>query len=74
VGRPTGNAVAERVIQPLKVELVWTRDFETIDELRDAVAAWMDKYNHARPHQDLNWRTPVEERAAKLSDRLAAAA
>ena len=33
--------VAERVIQTLKVELVWTRDFETIDELREAMAAWM---------------------------------
>lgn len=74
IGRPTGNAVAERVIQTLKVELVWTRDFETIDELREAVAAWMHKYNHARPHQALNWKTPAEERAAKLAGRLATAA
>lgn len=74
VGRPTGNAVAERVIQTLKVELIWTRDFETIEELREAVAAWMQKYNHVRPHQALNWRTPTEERAAKLSGRLATAA
>jgi putative transposase len=74
VGRPTGNAVAERVIQTLKVELVWTRDFETIDALREAVAAWVHKYNYARPHQALNWRTPAEERAAKLSGRLETAA
>lgn len=26
VGRATGNAVAERLIQTLKVELIWTRD------------------------------------------------
>jgi transposase InsO family protein len=32
VGRPTGNAVAERFIQTLKVELIWTREWETMAE------------------------------------------
>jgi transposase InsO family protein len=54
VGRPTGNAVAERVIQTLKVELVWTRNLETIDELREAVTAWMHQYNHVRPRQEFS--------------------
>jgi len=31
VGRPTWNAVAERVIQTLKVELLWTRDWESLE-------------------------------------------
>jgi hypothetical protein len=38
VGRPTGNAVAERLIQTLKVELIWIRDWETIGELREAIS------------------------------------
>jgi hypothetical protein len=61
-GRPTGNAVAERVIQTLKIELIWTRDWETIDELREAVAAWRKFYNNHRPHESLNWLTPAEFR------------
>ena len=40
VGRPTGNAVAERFIRTLKVELLWTRDWESLDELRQAVKEW----------------------------------
>jgi transposase InsO family protein len=66
VGRPTGNAVVERFIQTLKVELIWTRDWTTIDELREAVAQWLHVYNHVRPHEALGWMTPAEKRAANL--------
>ena len=27
VGRPTGNAIAERFIQTVKVEVIWTQDW-----------------------------------------------
>lgn len=66
VGRPTGNAVAERFIQTLKVELIWTRDWESIAELREAVAQWLHVYNHVRPHEALSWMTPAEKRAESL--------
>lgn len=72
VGRPTGNAVTERVIQTLKVELIWTRDWECIQELRDAIQAWLHVYNYERPHQALNWQTPAEKRADNLTARSAA--
>jgi putative transposase len=74
VGRPTGNAVAERFIQTLKVELIWTRDWETIAELREAITMWLDEYNHRRPHQALGWETPAERRAQNLSPNLGLAA
>jgi len=74
VGRPTGNAVTERLIQTLKVELVWTRDWETIAELREAINLWLEEYNHRRPHQALNWETPAERRAKNLSPTLGLAA
>lgn len=67
VGRPTGNAVVERFIQTLKVELIWTRDWESIAELREATNVWLKQYNHLRPHQALNWETPAERRAKNLS-------
>jgi transposase InsO family protein len=66
VGRPTGNAVVERFIRTLKEELIWLRDWESADELRAAVATWLDHYHHHRPHQALNWQTPTERRAERL--------
>jgi putative transposase len=74
VGRPTGNAVAERVIQTLKVELIWTRDWESLDEVREAVIQWLQVYNHVRPHQALDWMTPAEKRAENLGVELKTAA
>lgn len=67
VGRPTGNAVVERFIRTLKEELIWLRDWNSADELRAAVAPWLDHYHHHhRPHQALNWQTPMERRAERL--------
>jgi len=48
------------------VELIWTRDWETIAELREAISVWMEQYNHQRPHQALDWETPAERRAKNL--------
>jgi putative transposase len=66
VGRPTGNAVVERVIRTLKEEGVWLRDWNDIDELRVAIDAWVRRYNERRPHQSLGWKTPAEYRAEHL--------
>jgi transposase InsO family protein len=74
VGRPTGNAVAERFIQTLKIELVWTRDWDSLDELQDAINRWLVRYNGCRPHQSLGWMTPDEKRASNLGLQLEAAA
>lgn len=70
VGRPTGNAIVERLIQILKQELLWTRDWESIDELREEIAKWMERYHHERPHQALGWRTPAQQRAINLGTPL----
>lgn len=66
VGRPTGNAVAERVIRTLKEEVIWLRDWDSADEVRAAVEAWVVRYNEQRPHQALGYATPAEHRAKKL--------
>ena len=66
VGRPTGNAVAERVIRTMKEEVIWLRDWKNAAELREALLAWQVRYNTQRPHQALGWRTPAEYRAEKL--------
>lgn len=66
VGRPTGNAVVERFIETLKVELIWPQDWRSAEELRQAIDRWLVKYNFERPHQALNEQTPAERRALNL--------
>jgi transposase InsO family protein len=66
VGRPTGNAVVERFIRTMKEEVVWLRDWESADDLRAALDAWLVRYNERRPHQSLAWKTPATFRAEKL--------
>ena len=66
VGRPTGNAVAERVIRTLKEECIWLADWNTIEHLQAAIDAWLWEYNNERPHQALDWQTPAERRQERL--------
>ena len=74
VGRPTGNAVAERFILTMKSELIWTRDWESAAELKAALDRWLVEYHTERPHQALAWQTPFENRAANLGLLIEAAA
>jgi transposase InsO family protein len=66
VGRPTGNAITERVILTMKTELIWARDWESAEELRQALEVWRQRYNERRPHESLNWKTPAQKRAENL--------
>ena len=45
VREPEGNGVAERFIRTLKENLLWVRDFETIEELRLALIEFARWYN-----------------------------
>jgi putative transposase len=74
VGRPTGNAVAERTIRTLKEECVWLQDWNDIEELRAALSAWQHSFNAERPHQSLGWQTPTERREERLGGAILAAA
>ena len=58
----------------MKSELIWTRDWESAAELRNALGAWLKTYHYERPHQALGWKTPAEKRAENLKLRLAEAA
>lgn len=66
VGRPTGNAVAERTIQTMKIECLWLEEFDDVQAVQRALDAWKLVFNNERPHQSLNWKTPTEVRAEKL--------
>lgn len=59
---PTDNTMVERIIQTTEYEL-WLFD-ETIipdaDYLNQRVSVWFGRYNNYRPHQSLNYLTPME--------------
>jgi len=61
VGNCHDNAVAESFFANLKNELTYHRDFKTRQEARTAIFEYIELfYNRKRPHQTLNFKTPVE--------------
>ena len=59
-GDPKDNAVAERVNNTVKNELLLGMSFFSIEEVRKAVKVAVDFYNNERPHMSLNWQTPAQ--------------
>lgn len=55
---PKGNADTERVIRTIKEDLVWPREFDSIQEFEAALKNWINDYNEDFPHSALNYQTP----------------
>ena len=53
---------------------VWTRDWLSIEELRDVITEWIVRYNEERTHQALGWQTPFHRRCLNLGEPLERAA
>ena len=62
VRAPEGNGVAERFIRTLKEQLLWVRHFDTVEELRQALLAFKDRYNRNWLLQRHRYRTPAQVR------------
>lgn len=60
---PEQNGMIERFFRSLKEECTWLHNFETFDEAKRAISAWIRFYNEERPHQSLNYLSPHEYRA-----------
>jgi putative transposase len=58
---PESQAFIESWFGKLKERLVWRSEFETLDQARKEIAAYIDAYHH-RPHSGLRDRTPAEVR------------
>lgn len=63
VRQPEGNGVAERAIRTLKEQLLWVRHFATVEELRQALAAFAAEYNASWLRQRQGYKTPNQIRA-----------
>jgi putative transposase len=59
-GRWMDNVFIERLWRSLKYEEVHPKAHGTMIELRQGIANYMEKYNHLRPHQALDYKTPDE--------------
>src|SRR5262249_27430666 len=58
---PQSQACIESWFGKLKERLVWRSEFETLDQARRELTAYIDAY-HQRPHSGLRYRTPAEVR------------
>ena len=58
---PESQAFIESWFRYLKERCVWRHEFETLDQAREVIAAYIDHY-HDRPHSRLNYLTPREVR------------
>ena len=61
---PKGNADTERVIRTIKEDLVWPREWLTVEQLRVALDWWISQYNDDYPHSAIGYRTPQQFEAS----------
>jgi len=59
-GRALDNIFTERLWRTIKYEEVYLHSYAHPKEARANLARYVDFYNHRRPHQALDYRTPAE--------------
>lgn len=57
---PKGNADTERLIRTLKEDLIWPREWLTVDQLEQELTRWIRDYNEDYPHSALGYQTPQQ--------------
>ena len=67
VGDAYDNALAESFVDSFKTELITDRVWRTRTQLELAIVEWVGWFNHARLHEALGDRPPVEFEAQALS-------
>lgn len=71
VGEPETNGVAERFVRTLKQQVVHGKSYAGVEELREAVRVFVERYNRAWRVEKLGFMTPLEARAAAAMPRAA---
>ena len=60
-GRALDNVFCERLWRSVKYENIYLKQDDTVGQLQTGLSDYFNFYNHERPHQSLNYRTPAEE-------------
>jgi len=58
-GRALDNIFIERLWRSLKYELIYLREFKTVQEVKEAIGEYFIFYNNERLHQSLGYKTPA---------------
>ena len=67
VRQPECNGCVERFIRTLKEQLLWVRTLQNVEELRQALAEFRDRYNQRWIVQRLGYLTPAQARQQLLA-------
>lgn len=59
-GKPTDNPFIESFNGSFRDECLNTHWFLSLEDAYEKINAWVDEYNHFRPHSSLNDQTPAE--------------
>ena len=59
VGEPQCNGAIERFVRTLKEQCLWLHRFETLDQARAIIGAFIERYNHEWLIERLDHRTPT---------------
>jgi len=65
-GRCLDNIFIERLWRSVKYEEVYLKDYQQYAEAQQSLSRYFRHYNHERPHQALEYRTPAEVYGARL--------
>ena len=65
--QPEGNGCVERFIRTLKEQLLLVGMFQTVEELRQALAEFRERYNQRWIVQRHNYLTPQQARQQLLA-------
>ena len=58
---PESQAFIESWFGKLKEREVWLNEYETLDDARDGIGGYVERYHH-HPHSGLDYKTPLEVR------------
>jgi len=72
VREPEGNGCVERFFRTLKEQLLWVRDFTTLEELAEALEQFRQRYNDHWLVERLSFKSPRQARQRLLALEAAA--